>query len=455
MRKNSGSKFGTIVFALVVLIILFFIFNIYKENYFGSFLKAEYIPNLSEFKRDRTIKQGKFDSFRIDSYDFNDAMIYKEVEVKPNTPYRVSCMVKTQDIVSQKNTSSAGALICINGTTEACDGIKGTQDWQKIEFMFNSKSRDKVQIGFRLGSNGDNCKGTAWFSDLKLEIGSKSKDTNWKSVCFIFPNLDVNIEQNGKKTNVKENMTATDIEDMKSNMERLKNTVKRLSGYKMTMDYDIIEINEPITSVSIDKENGYYIAPEDIASVIKPFLQKTEYDYIFVAVKLGSILHEEPEDGGDWVGLGGMDYNDIGFSNIRLPNKEKSYIYKYDPSRNIFPEEAFIHEFLHTLERNSQEYGLSRPALHDHLKYGYEVKPRTGLQEWYGDYMTKNINTPSGKIGLEPEVYSLKPVHKDSFKYSMELNFQEDPKNIIEEFRAILRTIGNAGKKIQAMKGTT
>ena len=45
-----------------------------------------------------------------------------------------------------------------------------------------------------------------------------------------------------------------------------------------------------------------------------------------------------------------MDYYGIGFSNIRLPNDSKSYIYKYDSRINAFPEEVFLHEFLHFLE---------------------------------------------------------------------------------------------------------
>ena len=69
-----------------------------------------------------------------------------------------------------------------------------------------------------------------------------------------------------------------------------------------------------------------------------------------------------------------MDYYGIGFSNIRLPNDSRSYIYKYNSRINTFPEEVFLHEFLHSLERNAQEYGYDRPELHDYEKYGYEKK---------------------------------------------------------------------------------
>ena len=71
--------------------------------------------------------------------------------------------------------------------------LKGTNDWKQLTFYFNSKDRTQIQVGFRLGSYSDNCKGEAWFKDLKLERGYLTEDTNWNMVCFIFENLDVNV----------------------------------------------------------------------------------------------------------------------------------------------------------------------------------------------------------------------------------------------------------------------
>ena len=56
-----------------------------------------------------------------------------------------------------------------------------------------------------------------------------------------------------------------------------------------------------------------------------------------------------------------MDLYGIGYSNIRLPNDKSSYIYTYNPSINTFPEEVFIHEFLHSLERNLKERNYNIP----------------------------------------------------------------------------------------------
>lgn len=137
-----------------------------------------------------------------------------------------------------------------------------------------------------------------------------------------------------------------------------------------------------------------------------------------------------------------MDYYGIGFSNIRLPNDSKSYIYKYNRRINTFPEEVFLHEFLHSLERNAEEYGYERPELHDYEKYGYENEALIGQKKWYTDYMNQNINTTNSKIGLPSEIYNLKPAKSSNFSYSykMEDVFKE-PENIIEEIRELFMNL--------------
>lgn len=134
-----------------------------------------------------------------------------------------------------------------------------------------------------------------------------------------------------------------------------------------------------------------------------------------------------------------MDYYGIGYSNIRLPNSSKSYIYRYDTKINTFPEEVFLHEFLHSLERNAEEYGYEIPALHDNEKYGYKSEKLTGLKKWYEDYMNNNIKSSNGIIGLPKEVYTLKPAKSSQFKYSYQLDEFYEPQNIIEEVRQIFK----------------
>ena len=148
-----------------------------------------------------------------------------------------------------------------------------------------------------------------------------------------------------------------------------------------------------------------------------------------------------------------MDYYGIGFSNIRLPNSSKSYIYKYDTRINTFPEEVFLHEFLHSLERTAEEYGYTIPALHDNEKYGYKNQNIIGLKRWYTDYMNKNIKTSSGNIGLPSEVYTLKPAKDSNFKYSYKIEEFKQPQNIIEDIIELFNNIINKVKYIVQEEG--
>lgn len=134
-----------------------------------------------------------------------------------------------------------------------------------------------------------------------------------------------------------------------------------------------------------------------------------------------------------------MRYNQIGFSNIRLPDDRNSKIYKYS-SYNEFPEEVFLHEFLHTLERNEIENGNNIIALHDYEKYGYTEDGSDGLKEWYEDYMQNSINGGENK-GLTEFAYKSKPIHEDNFEYSVELDYFNEPQNIIEEINSIIKRI--------------
>ena len=125
-----------------------------------------------------------------------------------------------------------------------------------------------------------------------------------------------------------------------------------------------------------------------------------------------------------------------GFSNIRIISNDYTY-----SNKNTFPEEVFLHEFLHTLERNSNEYGYTIPELHDYEKYNYENDKYDGLRKWYMAYMNRTIQTNNGYVGLPSEIYSLKPVNSTNFIYSNKLDKLDEPKNIIEEINSVIYKI--------------
>lgn len=281
--------------------------------------------------------------------------------------------------------------------------------------------------------------GTAWFSDFKIESGLKDETNSWNFLCLLFDNVNVNI--NNK--NIQLHLTQIDKDDIRTCMRRFKSSMEEMSRGKMDVSYEIKEITTPITQMSYDEENGYYVSGYNIKEVIDEYIEKGEYDHIFIAFRTGDINQKGAIPVNDWIGLGSMEYRGIGFSNIRLPDDDSNYVYKYDSRINIFPEEVLIHEFLHTLERNAEEHGYERPELHDNSLYGYENQRLIGLKEWYQDYMNKEIKTTSGNIGLPQEIYVKKPAKATNFTYSHELDYFKEPSNILEELNSIVDQITN------------
>ena len=284
---------------IIIIIILILAFNFYKHNNFNEFIRSEMNLHTSEFKRDSETKYSKTDSYRITSNTKNDATIYKKVKVEKNTPYKVTCMVKTENVIPENEISGVGAQISIIGTTEKSIAITGTQEWQKIEMIFNSKDREEVDIGFRLGGYLGECTGTAWFSDFTFEEVTLSQNNNWRFACFIFENTDVTI--NGK--NVKLSMTDTDIFDIRDTMKRFRTTIREISNSKIIADYDTYIVREPINKLSYDQEFGYYVSAEDIENSIKDIVKENEYDHIFVVIRLGDEEHKNDIQINDWIGL--------------------------------------------------------------------------------------------------------------------------------------------------------
>lgn len=441
MAIRKGKLIKNIILLIILFIFIAVFVSIYSKYNFNYYMKSVREPHLTMFERDKEIKYSDTNSYKLTNEDYNDAMFFQEVQVTPNTPYRVTCMVKTENVENLDNMISGGAHICIEDTTERSKSLTGTNDWTKIEMLFNSRNRDVVNIGFRLGGFQEKSKGTAWFSDFKIEAGTPDTSTKWNFVCFILENTDAVINQGGTSTKVQESMDRADVVNIESNMSRFKDSIRTISGGRMSAEYETIEITEPITSLSYDEENGYYLSEEDAAGLIDSYIQGKDYDHIFVVMKLGDINKNLTGDIHDWIGLGGMDYYGIGYSNVKIPEKT-NYSFTYNSSVNTFPEEVFIHEFLHTLERNSEENGYTVPALHDYSMYGYTDEKVVGLKRWYTDYMQCQVMAAdTSRIGLPQEIYSVKPATPTDFEFTYELDALKEPENIIEEINSIIKRI--------------
>ena len=285
MAKKEKTLLGKITYwitVIILLVLLYYAYQYYQTNNFNNFVRSEANLYTSEFKRDDKVKYNNKKSYSIESKEFNDAMFYETVKVEKNQPYKVTCMVKTEDVEAEEGISGVGAHISIEGSTERSVAIQGTTDWQKIELIFNSKDREEINIGFRLGGNLGEAKGKAWFSEFTLEEGIPENNSNWEFACFIFKTTSVNIDN--KQINL--SVTENDVKDIEDTITRFENSCYTMSQGKMTAKCDIYEVNTPLSKLSYDEEFGYYVAPEDVEEQIKSTIETNNYDHIFVVVRL-------------------------------------------------------------------------------------------------------------------------------------------------------------------------
>lgn len=117
-QNKKSSKISYFISLAILLVILYFAYQYYQKNNFNDFVRSETNVYTSHFTRDKEVQYNHKTSYKIETPEYNDAMFYKKVQVKKNQPYKVTCMVKTEQVEPKENQSGVGAQISIEGTTE-------------------------------------------------------------------------------------------------------------------------------------------------------------------------------------------------------------------------------------------------------------------------------------------------------------------------------------------------
>ena len=138
-------KILNILYWILIIFLISIVIYVYKTKFFNDYLKTMKIP-VSSFSRvndmPEELKKSGYtaDSYKIESEDYNNALFYKEIDVKKNTPYKVSCYVKTENVESiildeYKEIGVdyvGGANISIYGEDERSEVVYGTTPWRKL-----------------------------------------------------------------------------------------------------------------------------------------------------------------------------------------------------------------------------------------------------------------------------------------------------------------------------------
>jgi len=126
---------------------------------------------------------------KISSETGADIGWFATVAVKPNSTYRLTGWIKTEDVeAAQEGRPGRGALLNLHNLQPvATRAITGTQDWTKVDIVFETGADDALQVNCLFGGWGL-CTGKAWFDDLSLDLLSTE---NWN------PNITIDATKKG------------------------------------------------------------------------------------------------------------------------------------------------------------------------------------------------------------------------------------------------------------------
>lgn len=249
-------KITSFILSLVVAISsCFFISNntltAYADDAKWDF-KYSYEAN-GEFSVDTTQKSGngKY-SIKIKNNDYGVSRVEKSFKVKPNTQYRATVMAKCVDYKksskSNHDFSNFGAVLATAQRVPSGVGTTGNK-WQKLTYYFDSGEKTK----YTLALYNTGCKGTAYFSDFRLE-----EVTNEWNFCVVYVNsIKAQYTENGKKKTYSKKFSQEDKDYCTNEMKKLYNYLSFLSEGKINVkSIDFYECEETVTSLTLRTSEG-------------------------------------------------------------------------------------------------------------------------------------------------------------------------------------------------------
>ena len=129
--------------------------------------QADFWKDTSSFSvSTKKVRSGKY-SLEIKSNTENDARMVQTVMVKPNSYYRLSGWISTEEVVPF---DKVGANLCVMlDNFYHSQPVNGSSNWTFVDYYFRTHAKQtEVKIGARLGMWSNEVKGTAYFDDLSL-----------------------------------------------------------------------------------------------------------------------------------------------------------------------------------------------------------------------------------------------------------------------------------------------
>lgn len=256
----------------------------------GDVLPFDWTPDVwasgATFVWDDTQAHSGSWSAKISSATANDARFLQDVAVQPNTDYRLSGWIKTQDVAHTSESVDAGANLSLYGTYTRTPALTGTNDWTQVSLDFNSGSSSYVAIAARLGYWSGTTTGTAWFDQLTLvplnpppaypyavylPLVSKppceTAGPSWKLLVNVYQSTDFTFSDASGSHHFVAEMSQAELDKISYAVSRFVNTdIPVLDSCYMRPTLTIRYPSQALSALTPEGCSDYAPAPSDVAS---------------------------------------------------------------------------------------------------------------------------------------------------------------------------------------------
>lgn len=372
------------------------VFSVDTDNYYGD---SRY-----------SIKMDNGDAYRY-------TRVEKTIALEENTTYKFSAWVKTSgfEVNPDAENKDTGAFIKLSSRYDGVLYRRGETEkitsgqWTKLEIDFTTGFNDGEVYLFRLcnGFSGGECKGTAWFSDIKIE--KQTKTNQWNVLTLVFKNIEADVTRGGTSFTHKHNLNDEDVAYLKTQVmdpfgDRLKEMTGDIVGINRMDTYVIDTVLTEEDLVYREDRDDYVIEynSDTISSAIRKYTAKENYQQIVLYVPMNDIA--------SWAGRGGTKFDGINICSIVYRSGDKSAT-RVHPAGNVYPQALLMHEIAHGVENLSEKISPDDTAyIHDGEKYECYTKDDNGY-EFQKQLWTKTL---PGGMGFHPLSY-----WRDSGEYVM------------------------------------
>lgn len=365
-------------------------------------------------------------SIKLENTDYNLSYVERTYNVEPHTEYKFTAMVKYSGYQLNPTAKLNASGACIGEASHYNDSgsivfsydnysdFTTSNEWALVEYKFTTKNETTINLCLQNGMFSGSCKGTAWFSDVKLEKAELTN--NWNILAVIIPNIDATVTMNGQTVHHKASIDQDDVKEIKQySLDPLPQALKELSENKMTANpVDCFVANnvtltaKDFTDAQAGGVSGYCIdvtGSETLSKVLDPYLAQKHYNQIVVFAPFGDLA-------GGWAGITSaaiingtpspLAYKGTTFVQINCYRKGQFQNSSFGPA-------TVVHEMLHCLEYRSKAInGDKTPSADDGRnyveKYNLNILQERGWYEFYHRMM--NATLPDGR-GLDPSVFNV------------------------------------------------